>query len=41
MTTPDDTTPETQADPQTHIDTDPSNAPSEDDATPSPPATGT
>lgn len=27
MTTPDDTTPEAQADPQTHLDTDPANDP--------------
>jgi hypothetical protein len=29
MSTPDDTTPETQADPQTHLDTDPVNRPDE------------
>ena len=31
MTTPDDTTPDTQADPQTHLDDDPANRPDTDD----------
>lgn len=30
MTTPDDTTPDTQGDPQSHLDRDPANAPDAD-----------